>query len=128
MGKGAGSKIAGRSRGEGESRRGGEACKEESDIKSTGDADTQEQANREEGVREEEQTARARARAEGRAEARRSNTKGLPSSVIEKRVVERAKLEDRLRNVVTFEVFSLFDGSSRGSGRQRGAVEGRRQR
>jgi hypothetical protein len=50
------------------------------------------------------QTARARAKAEGREEARRSNTKGVPSSVIEKRVAERAKIEDILRNVVAYHI------------------------
>jgi hypothetical protein len=63
------------------------------------DAIQQDQENKEESVSEEEQTARARAKAEGRAKARRSNTKDVPSSVIEKRVPERAKLEDILRNV-----------------------------
>jgi hypothetical protein len=70
--------------------------KERQTARARADADTQDQANKVESVSEEEQTARTRAKAEGRAEARRSNTKGIPSSVIEKRVVERAKLEDML--------------------------------
>jgi hypothetical protein len=64
----------------------------------------QNQANKVESVSEEEQPARARAKAEGREEARRGNTKGVPSSVIEKRVAERAKIEDILRNVVAYHI------------------------
>ena len=54
--------------------------------------DTQDQSNKVESVSEEEQTAKLHAKAKGRAEVRRSNTKDIPSSVIEKMVTERAKL------------------------------------
>ena len=68
--------------------------KERQTARALEDTDTQDQSNKVESVSEEEQTAKLHAKAKGRAEVRRSNTKDIPSSVIEKMVTERAKLAE----------------------------------